>query len=71
MTRMVGVILVSYLMSALPGMLVKSLDSTGTQYGATHIPTYAINWLNALISPVIYVVCNPTYRAAARRQFAC
>ena len=26
------------------------------------IPTYIINWLTALLNPVIYVVCNPTIR---------
>jgi hypothetical protein len=66
---MVGVIMASYLLCVLPGVLIKSLDST--QYSAAHIPSYVINWLTALINPIIYVVCNPTYRAAARRRFAC
>ena len=29
------------------------------------MPTYVLVWLTALVNPVLYVACNPTYRAVA------
>ena len=36
-----------------------------------HIPTYILNWLTAIINPIIYVVCNPTYRESAAKKLNC
>ena len=36
-----------------------------------HIPTYILNWLTAIINPIIYVVCNPTYRESAAKKLSC
>ena len=36
-----------------------------------HIPTYILSWLTAIINPIIYVVCNPTYRESASKKLDC
>ena len=36
-----------------------------------HIPTYILSWLTAIINPIIYVVCNPTYRESAAKKLNC
>ena len=33
-----------------------------TLFKKAYIPTYTINWLTALLNPVIYILCNPTFR---------
>ena len=33
-----------------------------TLFKKAFIPTYTINWLTALLNPVIYILCNPTFR---------
>jgi len=65
MTVMVGIILLDYLVFTFPGLVILEMDTQADRIEYAHIPAYILNWMTAIINPVIYVLCNPTYRAAA------
>ncbi|XP_023336863.1 uncharacterized protein LOC111707909 [Eurytemora carolleeae] len=69
LTFTVGFILITNLAFNLPGVVIRSIDPLALHYPQAHIPIYVIAWSSTLIHPLVYVACNPSYRAAFKRSF--
>ncbi|XP_023336857.1 uncharacterized protein LOC111707904 isoform X2 [Eurytemora carolleeae] len=69
LTFTVGIILITNLAFNLPAVVIRSIDPLVTLYPEAHIPVYVTAWFSALINPLLYVVCNSSYRAAFKRRF--
>ena len=64
MTVTVGVIFLSYILCNLPVNLVLVLDPSAEYIPMIHIPVYILAWLSPVVSPVVYVLFNTSYRQA-------
>jgi len=68
LTFTVGVILTVNIVCHLPALVVLSADPQVHDYPKAHLPSYCFVWVSAIINPMVYVVCNPSYRSAFRRK---
>jgi len=69
LTLLVCAILTNYLVCTVPAATVLAVDPSAKMLSKAHIPTYIISWLGVVINPLLYVLCNPTYRAPFYARF--
>lgn len=65
---MLGLIFAVFVVTFLPGYLVKQMDKCVNKSGL-HVFCYILNWCSVWINPVIYVVSQSNYQAAIKDLF--
>jgi len=70
LTLLVCAILTNYLICTVPGATVLAVDPSAELLSKAHIPTYMVCWFGVIINPLLYVLCNPAYRASFYARFS-